>query len=472
MLHLSDLHRTPGPRLSNDVLLAAMVSDARRWEKEEIPRPDIVVVSGDLIQGASRSSDDPDSEVSSQYEEAKEFLCGIATEFTDGDRSRVIVVPGNHDVHWTRAHNAMEQLATCPPEFARLSLDPCSGVRWNWAEQKAYKIADEIKYQSRYEHFRRFRQEFYAEVEPNPLLHTDDSVVFIEYPTLGLVIVGFSSWHGNDCFCRVGDINPSDLALSQQLLERSALPVAVAVWHHSIVGGPRVDDYMDQHVVHKLIDYGFCIGLHGHQHYSGAAPYELCLPNLTSMALIGAGSLAVGDDQLPVGESRQYNIVNIDMKKKSITIHVRAMSPGGVFYSSHRDDFLGESSIDLNLPTRAQSARQRTDVFARDEAIACVSQGLYENALESLGWEGQSVTIQPDRQIIAEALESMGDHDRLTVLLDPPLTADEAIRLISLFLQSDRLDEAEACLSSIGDMLSESSRRDLAERIELARMML
>lgn len=472
MLHISDLHRTPGPRLRNDVLLAAMASDAKRWEAEKIPRPDIVVVSGDLIQGASRNSDDPDSEVSRQYEEAREFLCGIATEFTDADRSRVIIVPGNHDVHWSRARGAMQQLATCPPEIARLSLDSSSEVRWDWEEQKAYVISDESVYRSRYEHFRRFRQEFYADVDPSPLVHPDHDVLFIEYPTLGLVVVGFSSWHGNDCFCRVGDIDPSDLALSQQLLSRSALPIAVAAWHHSTVGGPRVDDYMDQHVVHRLIDYGFCIGLHGHQHYSGAAPYELRLPNLTSMALIGAGSLAVGDNHLPVGESRQYNVIDIDSEQKSITIHVRAMSPAGVFYASHRDDFQGESFMKLSLPTRAQSASKPTEAIARDEAIAHISQGAYENALGSLGWQGECVTIQPDRQIIVRALEGMDDHDKLAEFLDPPLTADESIRLISLHLQYDRINQAEACLSNARHMLSEPTQRELAERVELARMAL
>ena len=50
LLHISDLHRTSGPRLNNDDLLSAIFSDAARWEAEGIPWPDLVVVSGDLIQ--------------------------------------------------------------------------------------------------------------------------------------------------------------------------------------------------------------------------------------------------------------------------------------------------------------------------------------------------------------------------------------------------------------------------------------
>ena len=144
---------------------------------------------------------------------------------------------------------------------------------------------------------------------------------------MGLVVAGFSSWHGNDCFFHVGEIEPTSLALSQKLVAESGMGVAVAVWHHSITGGPRVHDYLDQRTVHRLIDFGFGVGLHGHQHYLGTASFELRLPNLTSMVVVGAGSLAVGDNELPMGERRQFNIVVIDPDSELITVYVRGMSP-------------------------------------------------------------------------------------------------------------------------------------------------
>ncbi len=55
ILHISDLHRTAGPQLSNDELLPALVSDAIRWRAEGIPRPDLVAVSGDLVPKQARS---------------------------------------------------------------------------------------------------------------------------------------------------------------------------------------------------------------------------------------------------------------------------------------------------------------------------------------------------------------------------------------------------------------------------------
>ena len=56
LLHISDLHRTSKPRLSNDELLAAIVSDATRWESEGVPQPELIVVSGDLVQKAQKQA--------------------------------------------------------------------------------------------------------------------------------------------------------------------------------------------------------------------------------------------------------------------------------------------------------------------------------------------------------------------------------------------------------------------------------
>lgn len=78
LLHISDLHRTSRPRLHNDELLAAMASDVGRWDSEGIPRPDLIVVSGDLIQGARLDAADPDAEIAAQYVEADHFLRRLA----------------------------------------------------------------------------------------------------------------------------------------------------------------------------------------------------------------------------------------------------------------------------------------------------------------------------------------------------------------------------------------------------------
>ena len=79
ILHISDLHRTSGPRLDNDELLTAIINDAKRWEKEGIPQPDLIVVSGDLVQGVSGDTTNADAQIQAQYEEANEFLAALGS---------------------------------------------------------------------------------------------------------------------------------------------------------------------------------------------------------------------------------------------------------------------------------------------------------------------------------------------------------------------------------------------------------
>ena len=465
------MHRTSGPRVRNDALFAAMASDAKRWDMEGIPRPDLVVVSGDLVQGVGLDTDNPDEEIVAQYNEAGDLLCRLAAEFVESDRSRVLLVPGNHDVHWSRAKGAMTPLADSPKGIAREVFRADSKIRWNWEDQRAYSITDAGKYESRYDHFRQFRAEFYAGLDPNPVVDVDNDLVFAEYPSLGLAIVGFASWHGNDCFCHVGEIDPAAVAASQRLRSASTAQVAVALWHHSIQGGPRAQDYMDRHAIHRLIDFGFNVGLHGHQHYPGAAPYELHLPNRTSMAVVGAGSLAVGDSQLPPGERRQFNIVVIDPTEKTITVHVREMSSEGVFTGSYRSDFGGKACVTLDLPVSHASQQGPTATQLLDEAITAERRGQFEKAWKLLPKIVDSSHSHAKRQLTIEVLHGLGRDDELLQLLHPPQNADEAVRVISVLVEAERYDEAMAILQGSSELIDPAIYAALSNQIAARRML-
>ena len=467
ILHISDLHRTPRQLLTNDELFAAIASDAMRWNTEGIPSPDLIVVSGDVIQGVPIGTPDPDPQIVAQYAEASDFIQRLAVEFVDSDRSRVVIIPGNHDVHWGRSRNSMHPIATCPERIAIKAFQPTSNVRWDWRNQNLYEIVDSNMYESRLHHFRQFQADFYTGIDPSPL-HGDGDLIFLHYPPLGLVIVGFSSWHGLDCYCPVGEIDIASLALSRKLLADSNAPVAIAVWHHSVVGGPRENEYMDQRVLHKLIDFGFSVGLHGHQHYPGAAPFELRLPNMTSMAVVGAGSIAAGDHKLPVGERRQFNIVEIDPNKESITVHVRAMSSGGVFAASHRADFGGNPHIQLSLPHSSLRPKSPTSIQLLDKAMTAVTFRQNEKALEYLPKIGPAHAHEK-RRIRISALDGMGRYDELIEILNPPQTTEEAIRAISLLLESGRFDEAEARLNAASKLIDRSHIEELNKTIAVKR---
>ena len=102
ILHISDLHRDPSNPISNSSLLDSLERDRDRdryrTENPSISEPDLIIVSGDVIYGIPENSKDPDRELTQQYEQAEDFLIKLAKSFVNGNRERVIIVPGNHDV--------------------------------------------------------------------------------------------------------------------------------------------------------------------------------------------------------------------------------------------------------------------------------------------------------------------------------------------------------------------------------------
>jgi 3',5'-cyclic AMP phosphodiesterase CpdA len=114
VLHISDLHRDPENPIRNDVLLDCLEVDRRHYAAEETPAvrsPDLIIVSGDIIQGIRADEPDPDKKLREQYQEAFDFLSRLADRFVGGDRDRVVIVPGNHDVSAYHFQRSLRRVA-------------------------------------------------------------------------------------------------------------------------------------------------------------------------------------------------------------------------------------------------------------------------------------------------------------------------------------------------------------------------
>ena len=366
----------------------------------------------------------------------------------------------------------MERLAECTGDIAGLAFAPTADIRWSWSEQRAFKITNRSIYESRLQPFKEFVAAFYKHVNPSPIVDTHDGLFVREYPSLGLAVVGFPSWDGNDCFCHVGHIRSATLAAAQQFVANSQAVVNLAVWHHGIVGSPDRMDYMDQRVVHKLIDYGFQVGLHGHQHHPGAAPFALNLPNRTSIIVVGAGSFAVGDRELPMGERRQFNIVQINQQDETVTVHVRAMSSSGVFARSHRDDFGGNAFITLPLPpTKGRREVEMLQATAlADDVIAALGERRYDDAI-ALASRLDDSHADLQRRAKITAYEALEEYDNLIAILDPPQRPDEALKLTTLFIKLGRWDAAEDQIKSRISMIPKALRTDFREKIAIGKLL-
>lgn len=89
ILHISDLHK--GENNDFDHLFASLCNDADSYD-QDIPKPEFIVVCGDLAEGAN--GEDAEEKIVKQYQEVESFLDKLVRHFLNGDKSRIIIVPG------------------------------------------------------------------------------------------------------------------------------------------------------------------------------------------------------------------------------------------------------------------------------------------------------------------------------------------------------------------------------------------
>src|SRR5205085_11547660 len=119
-----------------------------------ILRPTLAIVSGDLVYGVSPNTANIAEEMERQYAQAEEFLVGLADQFFDGNRERIVILPGNHDVYYDDVISSIQRIdiPAGSEEKKRLAdelFTPNSRLRWSWRELCFYRITDDEKYRNR-----------------------------------------------------------------------------------------------------------------------------------------------------------------------------------------------------------------------------------------------------------------------------------------------------------------------------------
>ena len=264
ILHLSDLDGSPMDPIGNDELLSSLVSDFERAATED-PRfgpPDALVISGDLVQGVRLGEPDHDAIIHAQYEVALDLVGRLCDRFLGGDRSRMVVVPGNHDVDWNVAFSAMQPIPNDDLVMSPIrpqDMGPRADVRWDWRERRAYRIVDRSRYDARLDQYRRFVAEVYAGSALRYPIDPSAGYALFELNAGRVGVAAFNSCYGNDCFAFHGAIAPDALAQAHMDLhdQGRGYDILMAVWHHSIEGPPDATDYMDIATIYDLIGRGF-----------------------------------------------------------------------------------------------------------------------------------------------------------------------------------------------------------------------
>ncbi|EJM23337.1 metallophosphoesterase family protein [Pseudomonas sp. GM25] len=462
LLHISDLHRSSHDPIENSSLLGALLADQDRYliETPMVPKPDAAIVSGDIIQGVKLGTPDYANELARQYAVAYDFLCALAERFFDGDRSRIVIVPGNHDVCWNTARDAMTQLVPeDPPVAAHAELfRASSNLRWDWKTRTIFKISDPGSYQGRLDAYWQFVDRFYSGANLKYPIDRRRGYNLFELDGGRIVVAALESVHGNDCFCRQGAIERSVLgACSLAIRDLPQQPILrLAAWHHSFQGPPHGDDYMDIETVQEMVGNGFRLGFHGHQHQADAAAYSIHLPEELSMAISSTGSLCAGANELPRGTNREYNVVVIDDAYTSARIHVREMTQGNHFGRCGRGAFRvdGFSELHWLLPAGRAGAEPLDNRKFVDSIILRAEEGLYSgNAVEAvqlLESLGRDITGHA-RTLFIEAARVSSQTDKLIPLLSPPKSVGEFVELFGAFLLGGRLKDAEELLTGAAE---------------------
>jgi hypothetical protein len=482
ILHITDLHRSKADPISNAELLSALLNDRTRYVREDPPisPPQAIVVSGDLVQGVGLGHPDPDTELAAQYDVAYDCLAQLTDRFVDGDRSKVILIPGNHDIDWNRARASMEAVdpKDLPGELPWALYEPDSPYRWDWKKREIFVIRDKDTYRQRLGAFWQFFERFYTGVpgllQVAPWL--DANLYSLDQGRIG--VAAFNSCAGNDCFSFKGEIPREAVAQSDlELCDLGPWRLRIAVWHHDIEGPPSRTDYMDPEIVRGMIGRGFRLGLYGHQHRTQITPHHIYLPERETIAVASAGSLCASARELPVGARRGYSLIEIGDNYDRARVHVREMAYANLFSRANLAIFGGRSYVDLEWtapidaggrpedPIRAK----RVSILEKAETALRQNNDPYE-ALRLLDTIDGDITPF-SRQLKLSAVQATGQADRILALVRQPQTIEELVIGVDIYLNSARHGEASALLEVHGERLQLPSavRTDLEDRIELMR---
>ena len=444
VLHISDLHRDPANSLGNSMLLHSLERDRDRYTSQEkacIQAPDLIIVSGDIVQGVKHDISDAGANLQRQYNEALSFLDDLTVRFVGGDKRFIVIVPGNHDVSDYHFRQSLESIDVEPgvrTNLAEQLFRPNSALRWSWKEFALYEVSDSDMYKRRFDAFATFYDEFY-EGQRTYSTNPEEQFDIFDYPDWNISVVGFSSCYNNDLLNRQGGIHPDCIAKTGNYFRSFPYQdrLRVAVWHHSIEGPPMKEDYMDPDIVQNLIDSGFSLGFHGHQHRPEFLNSRFRHGVDRGITVISAGTLC---GNAAYGFRRAYNLVEIDTETRSGRLFVREVQNpasampiwGPRLLQSQHQHFLEfrfetppDSLIDSNTNT----------------AILSEVQQLYENGnfREASQLLLQlAATDELARLLLLNCLVELADMPGIVANFDPPESSAEAIALIDALWSEDK----------------------------------
>lgn len=292
-----------------DSLLSSLLRDIERnYKRNDIPFPNLIVVSGDIAEWG----------MPSEFDAGEDFLIHLIeginnlSDESSISREHVILVPGNHDVNF---------------KFSELGFS---------ADQQQNEL-----YPYRFTLFRDFFNRFYLNKRIYSLKTEEAVTIFDFVKEMGLIITGFNSCHRLDHQENGGHIPLGAIQLAERKIDalinsgkidRANIRCKIAVWHHDVRLGGKNNDSLQNFpaVKEELKIYNYKLALHGHIHKLQQMYLASGSNSDSGLHVFGAGSVGVRSSQRPGNPDRgqfplSYNIIKLDLKsdRNRLDVHVR-----------------------------------------------------------------------------------------------------------------------------------------------------
>lgn len=324
ILHISDLHRVTSDNI--ECLQASFEVEKEYYRTNNIPQPSFIVVSGDIINGSNeKDAVKARKEIKDQYEVASKFLVGLCEVFFDGNRDRVIIVPGNHDMSRYASISSMTKIDEDDlSPFVNTLWEDNSKIRWSWKDLSFYNITDNDLYNARFQDFIDFYDNFYQQGGVYRTFPSDSErqSFLIDFKEENVTFACFNSCYHLDHLQSCGYISPNSLSsLSRDLLEKKRQGrFVIAVWHHHTQGLPKENNYLNYHILDNMTKYGIRLALHGHQHISGILNEYRDIFTEEQMWLVSAGTVYGNSSDMVPGTNRQFNMLIVEREERNCNI--------------------------------------------------------------------------------------------------------------------------------------------------------
>lgn len=198
---------------------------------------------------------------------------------------------------------------------------------------------------------------------------------------------------------------------------------------------------MDADILQVLIDDGFSLGFHGHQHKPHFIEERYQFGGTRKVTVIGAGTLCAGPRALPTGQARAYNILELDAVTRKARLHQRKMENenfgrpiwGAGHFSSSRRSFV---EFDIQAPIERRHVVEDTKAIGNAEAL--LRTGKHKEAVELLRPLAGKNPLA--RKLLWEAYVSLGDYKAMITDFYPPQTVAEIVHVSDgLWEEGDRV---------------------------------